>query len=176
MEEDQGHGLRISRKVLGTILIFVVAVGAVVAVAIPRLPTTRVGPPPPPPPPPRTGGGGSTGSTGATGGGGSNVTTPQGDHGLILNQNITDPVTLKFYFVAGTHLNGTIRLLSGRIQFTITPVGHNPVWGTDLGPYWQSASWNFTVSTEKIPNFYFPGEYYFQFSADGSAYVIGSAT
>ena len=176
MEGDRASGSRISRRVLGTILIVVVALGAVLAVGIPRLPTTRVSPrPPSPPPPPRTGGGGSTGSTGSSGGN-SSGTTPQGAQGLILNQSITSGITLEFYFVAGTHLNGTIRWLSGAMQFAIIPVGHNPVWGTTLGPYWQSASWNFTLSTEKIPYFYFPGYYYFQFSEDGSAYVIGSAT
>ena len=83
---------------------------------------------------------------------------------------------MEFYFVAGTHVNGTIRLLSGAVGLTITPVGHNPVWGTSLGTYWRTASWNFTVSTYQHPAFYFPGDYIFQFSAAGSAYVIGSAT
>src|SRR5437867_356739 len=50
MEEDGGNGWRVSRRVLGTILIVVVALGAVAAVAIPRFQSPRVSPPPPPSP------------------------------------------------------------------------------------------------------------------------------
>ena len=132
------------------------------------------------------GGGGSTGSSGSSGspGGGTNQTTPLAAHGLILNQNITagepelqQDITFKFYFVKGTHVNGTIRWLSDSdMQLNMVTAGHS-VWGTLIGPYWRTASWNFTITGGQ---FYSSGEYYFQFNSAGggnsTAYVIGSAS
>src|SRR5467141_876804 len=45
MEEGRGSGWRVSARLLGTILIAIVALGAVAVVVMPRLQTPGVGPP-----------------------------------------------------------------------------------------------------------------------------------